>query len=247
MTPLRVLPFQIASGTEQMARDEAMLQSAADRGIASLRFYQWSEPTLSLGYFQPEEIRQTHERIQTLAWVRRASGGATILHHTPHEWTYSFAIPAEAGWPVDRGNAICEFHYIIRDALKLQGISTQVVVCGEEKKLGDCLCFLHHTPGDLALNGSKVVGSAQRKLRGAVLQHGTILLSGSPYTPELPGILELTGKHVDTHELGRELVQCFAHTLKTDARTSDWDHEEIAMARQIDREKYQSAEWNHRR
>ena len=40
-----------------MARDEALLHSASDRGVASLRFYTWAEPTLSLGYFQPSADR----------------------------------------------------------------------------------------------------------------------------------------------------------------------------------------------
>src|SRR5262249_41738765 len=67
---------------------------------------------------------------------------------------------------------------------------------GKERKLGEVLCFLHHTPGDLLIGPAKVAGSAQRKLRGALLQHGGILLAQSPATPALPGITELAGRQL---------------------------------------------------
>ena len=53
MPPIRLMPFAAADGAANMAADEALLETASDRGLASLRFYTWTEPTLSLGYFQP--------------------------------------------------------------------------------------------------------------------------------------------------------------------------------------------------
>ena len=117
MLELRMLPVLSASGPEQMARDEAMLESAAERGIASFRFYRWSEPTLSLGYFQPAGER--FGALASLAWVRRASGGAAILHHSPHELTYSFALPAAAAAIPTGESWICRVHDVIRDCLKM--------------------------------------------------------------------------------------------------------------------------------
>ena len=81
---IRLLPFAPADGATNMAADEALLESAA-RGVASLRFYTWTEPMLSLGYFQPAEERQADANLARLAWVRRATGGAAIVHH--HELT----------------------------------------------------------------------------------------------------------------------------------------------------------------
>lgn len=238
---VRLLPLLTAAGPEQMARDEALLESAADRGVASFRFYRWREPTLSLGYFQPAAVRRPG-----LAWVRRASGGAAILHHHPHELTYSFALPANAVGPLRGENWICRVHHVLRDWLIARGVPAHAVTCGEERKLGDGLCFLHHTPGDLVVNGAKVVGSAQRKLRGALLQHGTILLSQSPHTPELPGIADLAVP-VAAEEVMRGFAAGLEAVLGWNLFEGAWSAEELAAAERIAAEKYRAAEWNERR
>ena len=75
-----------------MAADEALLRSALDRKVASLRFYTWTVPTLSVGYFQPHEERE----ITDVAWVRRPTGGDAILHHL--EITYCLALPTGPPW-----------------------------------------------------------------------------------------------------------------------------------------------------
>src|SRR5262245_744511 len=75
-----------------MAVDEALLIDAAENGTATLRFYSWSEPTLSLGYFQRYADRQQHAASSGCAVVRRQTGGGAILHD--HELTYSLALPA---------------------------------------------------------------------------------------------------------------------------------------------------------
>ena len=61
----------------------------------------------------------------------------------------------------------------------------EAAACREETRFTGLLCFQHLTPGDLLLQGAKVVGSAQRRHRGALLQHGGILLAASPHAPEL--------------------------------------------------------------
>src|SRR5436190_23090463 len=75
-----------------MAVDEALLINAAERGTATLRFYRWSEPTLSLGYFQRCDDRHQHAASRECAIVRRQTGGGAILHD--RELTYSIALPA---------------------------------------------------------------------------------------------------------------------------------------------------------
>jgi lipoyl(octanoyl) transferase len=244
MLAFRRLPDLVAPGPEQMARDEALLETAANHGVASFRFYRWSEPTWSLGYFQAAAERGGRKPD---AWVRRSSGGAGILHHAPHELTYSIALPANAAILPKGESWICHVHHALCDYLNSLGIPARAVVCGEEKKLGEFLCFLHHTPGDLAVEGSKVVGSAQRKLRGAILQHGTILLSRSPFTPELPGIAELAGRLHDEEHLKagflRELTRQFGWRFEPGA----WSAEEEESARRIEAEKYRAREWNERR
>src|SRR5437764_2183769 len=91
MNALRLLLDPPAPGAWNMAVDEALLETAAGSGVATLRFYQWQEPTLSLGYFQAAADRQQHAASRDCPLVRRASGGGAILHD--RELTYSIALP----------------------------------------------------------------------------------------------------------------------------------------------------------
>src|SRR6476660_1233785 len=75
-----------------MAVDEVLLIDTAEHNTATLRFYSWSEPTLSLGYFQRYADRQYHAASSACAVVRRQTGGGAILHD--RELTYSLALPA---------------------------------------------------------------------------------------------------------------------------------------------------------
>src|SRR6516225_3068398 len=68
---------------------------------------------------------------------------------------------------------------------------------GGKHTQGPVLCFLDRTSSDVVLGEAKIVGSAQRRRRGALLQHGATLLGQSPHTPELPGIRELTGVEIE--------------------------------------------------
>ena len=74
-----------------MAVDEALLETAASLGVPTLRFYQWQEPTMSLGYFQEYADRLRHAASAGCPTVRRASGGGAIMHD--RELTYSLAVP----------------------------------------------------------------------------------------------------------------------------------------------------------
>ena len=90
MRQIRLLHDPPAAGAWNMAVDEALLETAADSGVATLRFYQWNEPTLSLGYFQAATDRDQHPASRDCPLVRRASGGGAILHD--RELTYSMAM-----------------------------------------------------------------------------------------------------------------------------------------------------------
>src|SRR5437867_11338218 len=85
-----------ADGPTQMAADEALLDRAI-AGRAGLRFYTWSEPTLSLGYFQRATERLNVDNLSGLPFVRRLTGGGAIAHH--HELTYGLARPLAPPWP----------------------------------------------------------------------------------------------------------------------------------------------------
>lgn len=224
-----------------MAADEALLEAAAE-GSASLRFYGWAQPTLSLGYFQASAASRAYPRLGELAWVRRPSGGAALVHHL--EVTYALALPAGPPWQKRGESWLRRMHGILRDAL-----GATVRVCGDDegKKLGEVLCFLHHTPGDLLLGDAKVAGSAQRKQRGALMQHGGILLAASPFTPSLPGLRELTGSVISPESLCAAAIEHFTHHTGWELVPSEWDS---ALRQRIDEiavGKYARADWNSKR
>jgi lipoate-protein ligase A len=238
-TVCRLLPEINESGPFQMAADEALLNSAVQQRMASLRFYTWNVPTLSLGYFQPHT-----EHFANVAWLRRQTGGAAILHHL--EWTYALALPSGAPWH-DSESWICRFHHVIQRALREFGVVSHAVVCGEEQKLGPVLCFLHQTPGDVLMNGHKVVGSAQRRPHGAMLQHGSILLQQSPHTPNLPGIENLSGKSIKMGDLKNTILAEFKKEIQQPLEESDWTEAERTLTETLKRDKYGAAEWNEKR
>lgn len=239
-----MLPFAGADGPTNMSADEALLESAA-RGVASLRFYTWDEPTLSLGYFQPAADRTADPGLARLAWVRRATGGAAIVHH--HELTYALALPSGKEW-ASAEHWICRFHHIVQRVLAGHGVRAHAVICGEEQKLGPVVCFLHQTPGDLLIGGSKVAGSAQRKMRGALLQHGSILLHRSEFAPHLAGICDGAGAPRLTPEgLAGELAAAFAADTGWAAVPGAWTAEERARTAAIRADKYAHPDWNEKR
>jgi lipoate-protein ligase A len=238
----RLLPLLSADGPRQMASDESMLR-AAEQGIASLRFYVWSTATLSLGYFQAHRLREKDSKL-AIPFVRRASGGGAIVHH--HELTYGLALPAGPGWH-SKESWTCKMHHLITKALADFGISARSVLCGEEKKLDEFLCFLHQTPGDLLIQTHKIVGSAQRKSLGAIVQHGSILLRQSPHTPALPGIAELTGKDVGGEVLAKAITEQFAIDTGGEVEPGVWSESELRQIEELRTEKYSTSDWNHKR
>ncbi len=246
MNHVRLLPLATGSGPVNMAHDDVLLL-AAERGVASLRFYTWNEPTLSLGYFQLASERETHPRLAALPWVRRATGGAAIVHDPSTEFTYAFAVPGGERWQKLGVSLICEFHYIIRDVLKSLGVAARSVVCGEEVKHGPMLCFLHQTAGDLVCGRSKIAGSAQRKSRGALLQHGSVLLNRSSFAPELPGIAEQTGIAVSAIQIIPRMLERIPEKLGWYLHASDWQAGELGDSFLNAEAKYASDEWNTKR
>ncbi|QDU54609.1 lipoate--protein ligase family protein [Aeoliella mucimassa] len=211
MTKCQLIIDPPQAGAWNMAVDEWLLQRASDQGVVTIRFYEWEAPTLSLGYFQSHVDREQHATSQPLPLVRRASGGGALVHH--HELTYSLAVPA--GHPLARDTQALydAAHLTLIDALfsnlTAQGVQlspTSFLRCPESlpRAGGEpFLCFLRRAKGDVLFSKSsqssvmlppdthKVCGSAQRKHRGSVLQHGGVLLSQSPHAPELPGIAQL--------------------------------------------------------
>ena len=199
---------------------------------------------MSLGYFQSHTERLANPLLGDVAYVRRPTGGAAILHHL--EITYAMALPAGAPWH-NSESWICRMHHAIAGALRQFDVNASAVACGEEQKLGPHLCFLHQTPADLRINGHKVVGSAQRRPRGATMQHGSILLHRSPHAPALPGICDLAGREIDPGTLEQAIVNELAKATGWAFEPDDWSESERAAAAELERNKYATKEWNEKR
>lgn len=227
-----------------MAADETLLATAA-AGIASFRLYGWSQATLSLGYFQAAAFARKDPPLGELPWVRRASGGAALVHHL--EATYALALPAGSPWQKHGESWLKAMHVLLRAALAGLGVPSRPCGDTEERKRGDVLCFLHHTPGDLLIDDAKIVGSAQRKQRGALLQHGGILLAASPYTPRLPGIRELTGVSLSAESLNAVVTEELAKHTGWQLVPSEWTPEERQRLEELAAGKYSQPAWNGKR
>jgi lipoate-protein ligase A len=149
-------------------------------------------------------------------------------------------------------------HGMVRAALA--GLGVEVQSCGTDLQsvlpqsgtdcksvLRQVLCFLQHTPGDLLIGSSKVVGSAQRKARGALMQHGSILLAASPSTPALPGIAELSGRRLQAEEVCAAVTQEWSQTTTWPLEPGDWSEEERCRINDLVDTKYSTARWNRKR
>ncbi|PQO25842.1 lipoate--protein ligase family protein, partial [Blastopirellula marina] len=140
-----------------MAVDESLLESTADSQRATLRFYQWSEPTLSLGYFQKYADRWSHHESRDAACVRRASGGGAILHDA--ELTYSYCVPTADPRSTSVTGLFDLFHQSLIVTLAELGVTASI--CGKPQKdpHGDpFLCFERRSSVDVIIDGYKVCG-----------------------------------------------------------------------------------------
>lgn len=211
------------SGAWNMAVDEVLLESACELGVASLRFYRWCEPTASLGHFQREADFLAEARFAQLPAVRRLSGGGTLIHD--RELTYSLALPPSqriVAHPVELYGLV---HKVFIAVLRSRGVD--VVMRGETVLLKQepLLCFAREDEHDLVALGHKLLGSAQRRRRGAILQHGGLVLAASPVTPELPGITDLFPTS-SLSGLEGDLASQLAIVLATDSKRDQMTDEE---------------------
>jgi lipoate-protein ligase A len=225
-----------------MAADEVLLE-AATAGVASLRFYTWSAATLSLGYFQSAAVRLGDPRLSELPWVRRASGGNALVHH--REVTYALGLPAGLPWQRRGASWVRRMHTIVAAALASLGVGVRL--SAREENRGAVLCFLHHTADDLLLGSAKVTGSAQRRQRGALLQHGGILLATSPFTPALPGIKELTGRELTPPEIVPAVCAELSRQTGWELVPAGWTAQDERRIEHLVATRYGTKSWNHKR
>ena len=162
------------------------LDAAFSRGgfceTPTLRIFNWQPFCISLGYHQEaEEINLAACAAAGIDVARRPTGGGAIFH--AQEVTYSVSIPAEHAWykflPLELYRRISE---ALARGLQCLGASVTFArgefppaVISEGRGLG-LACFASSARNEILCKGKKLVGSAQRRFREGVLQHGSILL-----------------------------------------------------------------------
>ncbi len=160
-----------------MDRDLAELE-AASRGEFGplLSLYQWEVPTLSLGYHQEtDKIDLVKLNENHVPLVRRPTGGAAVLHS--EELTYSIVIPNAED--LRSGALLLEFvGRALTEGLRAVGMDAELDERGESLSPlpNRTSCFVRTSRWEVTSKGKKIVGSAQRRLGGALLQHGSILV-----------------------------------------------------------------------
>jgi len=163
------------SGARNMGLDEALMHRSEERRECFLRVYEWARPTLSLGRNQTARGKYDLARSQALGIdiVRRLTGGRAVLHH--REITYSITAPIEG---IGDLYGSCEaLNNVLVYALTRMGVSVGIAKPAGRTPAPDTLpCFDVAAQGEIVAGGRKLVGSAQVRERGALLQHGSILV-----------------------------------------------------------------------
>jgi lipoyl(octanoyl) transferase len=250
-----------ATGPWNMAVDEALLSDAVENDLATLRLYKWSEPTLSLGYFQRYDERHQHAASRDCAVVRRQTGGGAILHD--RELTYSLTLPTShplaqhsqqlytavhdafiAALATSLGAAQSQWNFVRRDQESSLPPRREPFLCFQRRAPGDVI--LLPASAELGTHASKILGSAQRRHRGAILQHGSLLLQKSPAAPELPGLGDLVGE-LSARELTAALTVGLQNVLSLRFVPTRLPAELESKARGWANPKYASQAWTKRR
>jgi lipoate-protein ligase A len=178
MSRWRLIEDGEASGPWNMGVDEALLASAR-QGHPSIRLYRWRGPWLSLGYGQQVDPRLERACEEAgVGRVRRVTGGRAVLHG--QDLTYAVASP-EALLPPTLLGAYDWVARVLVDALRCLGVAA--TRSGPDarapgRELFDC--FAQAAPEEICVADRKLAGSAQRRVGGALLQHGSIRLSPDP-------------------------------------------------------------------
>ncbi|MBI4719195.1 MAG: lipoate--protein ligase family protein [Planctomycetes bacterium] len=243
---IRVLSDPASDGPANMARDEALLECVGRRAAPpTLRLYQWDPPTVSLGYFQPyAEFAALPPPAGSLAVVRRLTGGGAILHD--QELTYSLVLPANHALLSTGPRRLYELmHEAV--AAALSGLGVSAAPCGQSDDSsptrGPFFCFARRHACDLLVGEAKIAGSAQRRTRQAVLQHGSIVLAarfGQQPAACTPGTIA-----ENLARIRADLPGQVARVASLRVEEGAWTDDELALATAL-AAKYAGTDWTRR-
>lgn len=199
-----------------MAVDEALLRLCEG---PILRIYGWTEPAVSIGYFQKPEVVPPGR-----PWVRRYTGGGLVDHAA--DLTYTVVLPSPHPL-VQAGTGPCyeALHQAVAHAMEEIGLPVQLAAGNAPENTA---CFQRPVLYDVVLKQQKVAGAAQRRTRHACLHQGSILLG-----------------EMDRTRLSEKLPAPIAQTLGTGTiQPSFLSSAEEELAKKIEAERYSRPEWN---
>lgn len=263
LPPWRLLQHDDADGAWNMAVDEAILESyvvASASPAPTLRLYGWNPPALSLG--KGQDACGAHDPAYLLAQgidlVRRPTGGLAVLHE--HERTY--AVAAALGSEPFTASVLDNYRSLaraLRLAMSLLGARTEAVsgdapLNSPKSAPAGPSCFELASAYEIAINGRKLIGSAQLRRRRAFLQHGSILLDsdasrlsqalGAAASSErFTDLREVLGSIPEAGALDGALVQAWEKTFNTKMEPAELTAEERERAEELRSTKYAAEEW----
>ena len=188
------LPIDGRDGAFHMALD-SVLSEEFSRDVI-LRIYQFSQPTITLGVHQnPECLDQQSLESHGVDVSRRVTGGKALLHYKG--LTYSILIPRDH--PKAVGNVVESYKVLSQPVFQAvrkfnPGLKFE---CLKKPELDTPICFLDHDVETIALDRSKIVGSAQKRNRKVILQHGEISLVKPSMNPTEFFLSEGVVEHLD--------------------------------------------------
>ena len=232
-------------GPTNMARDEHLLHAESARP-ATVRIYAWNPPTISLGHFQRfDDVARLPADLRKLPVVRRQTGGGAILHD--REVTYCLVLDDTLAVARQAPAALYQLvHECWRAALADGGLQSEIAPDSlpmPSPRGGPFFCFQTPARTDLLFGDEKLLGSAQRRIRGRVLQHGSLLLGRRFASHPGADLREPPAESVESW------IQAFLVNLtsRLQLRTepAEWSQEQLAdVARRVAR--YCGEEWTRR-
>lgn len=163
-----------------MALDELLMNKVRRGEIPPvIRLYEWETPTLSIGYFQKLEKEIDTEKVHSYGYqlVRRKTGGRGVLHDK--ELTYSLILPEDyKGMPKTVTESYRVLSEGLKEGFKNLGLNAHFSIPEkfERRKERSSVCFDTPSWYELVVEGKKIAGSAQTRVDGVIMQHGSILL-----------------------------------------------------------------------
>jgi lipoate-protein ligase A len=152
-----------------MALDEALLEAVSRLHQPVLRFYGWTGPAATFGYFQKYAEVERMTSLRPL--IRRPTGGGIVPHDA--DWTYSVAFPPGHEWHSLKAEASYRrVHEWIQSAFTRLGIPTELAP--DSRVAGPGQCFVGHEQFDLLWHGKKIAGAAQRRNKLGLLIQGSV-------------------------------------------------------------------------